>query len=323
MLVSVVNKMKINQDIRFLVTGAHGLLGQALVKCLQDEGFTKILTPSRLEMNLFDERSTNNYIFTNKPQIVIHLAATVFGLGGNRRFQLRAIVENSMINNNLFNAFQKFPPEHVFFAGTAASYPYPYIRMPLVESDFFNGLPHQGEFGYGMAKRHAYAYLHLLSENMFVNYTYGIFTNLYGPNDRFDIQNGHVIPSLIAKAYFAKQNNLPLDIWGDGNAKRDFLYIFDAARAIITCLKNLSGKNSIINIASGTATSISEIVNILVELAKLKEVNFEVNKPVGIPIRMINNEKLLNLGFKQFTSIYAGLAATYNWYINNLGIKKK
>lgn len=308
---------KLDRNASLLITGSGGVLGKAVVKHLQEQGFTRLLAPNRQELNLLDAGSTNSYLSSNKPEAIIHLASVVFGLGGNLKYQMQSGVENTAINNILFSELHRYPVERLFFAGTVASYPFPYRSIPLKEEFFFEGLPHYGEFGYAMAKRHAYTYLRILSEETGLHYTYGIFTNLYGPNDRFDTENGHVIPSLIAKAYAAAQSGTALDVWGDGCALRDFLHAEDAARAILICLDK-NEKNRLINISSGQGVTIGHIAATTAAAAGIKELRFSADKPVGIPSRIVDNEKLSLLGFQPSISIEEGLVNTYNWYVSNI-----
>ena len=313
--------LKMDRNTRILVTGGGGVLGKATLRVLTAEGFNNILTPSKNELNLLDPHSTDAYFHQHKPQAVIHLASVVFGLGGNIKHQMLSALENTQINNNLFSALTKHTVDRIFFAGTVASYPFPYVSIPLVEEQFFSGLPHYGEFGYAMAKRHAYTYLQILSKESGLRFTYGIFTNLYGEEDKFDIENGHVIPSLIAKTHKASLSKSSLLIWGDGNAQRDFLHAEDAAKAVLKCLE--SSTNQLINISSGNGISIREVAETLAEFGGISELKFDTEKPIGIPKRIVDNTKLKALGFTQSIDIRAGLARTYKWYISNIEIVRK
>ena len=297
-----------------LITGAHGVLGIALQK-LFNENDIKFIAPTRLELNLLDNEMTAAYIEKHKPSIVIHLAAMVFGLGGNIKNQMDSTINNTTINNVLFSALYKYPPQYIFFAGTVASYAFPFKRHPLQEDIFFDGLPHYGEFGYAMAKKHAYTYLEILKKEKGVSFTYGIFTNLFGENDNFDIDNGHVIPSLIAKAYKAKQNGIPLEVWGNGEAKRDFLYAGDAAQAIYFLMKD-ARQEDIINISSGQSFSIKQCATIIAKAAAIDApLKFLESMPVGIMHREISNKKLLGLGFQPTLNFEETLVRTYQWYV--------
>lgn len=309
---------KLDRNKPVIITGSGGVVGKAVLAYLQLKGFTRLLAPTRQEMNLLDIVSTQAYLAANRSQAIIHLASVVFGLGGNLKHQLRSALENTAINNNLFAALQQYPVERLFFAGTVASYPFPYRTMPLVEERFFEGLPHYGEFGYAMAKRHAYTYLRILAEEIGLRYTYGIFTNLYGPHDRFDIENGHVIPSLIAKAYSAAQSGVALEVWGDGSAQRDFLHAEDVAQAILICLDQ-NDANRLINISSGQGVSIRHVAETTAAIAGIAQLHFASDKPVGIPSRVVDNKQLISLGFVPSISIEDGLSSTYNWYASNIG----
>jgi Nucleoside-diphosphate-sugar epimerases len=145
--------------------------------------------------------------------------------------------------------------------------------MPLKEADFFEGLPHYGEFGYAMAKRHAYTYLKIISQETEMLFSYGIFTNLYGENDRFDESNGHIIPSLISKAYSASLSGKNLNVWGNGSAERDFLYAEDAARAVLLCLED-DNPQRIINISSGRGIRIGYIAETIAKNCQPSEHQF-------------------------------------------------
>lgn len=304
---------------KILVTGSNGVLGTAILKQLNLRGYKNVLSPSRFEMDLLNVESTISYFEINKPDIVIHLASLVYGLLGNMNNQLRSLIGNTNINNNIFEAISKTNVvTKMFFAGTVAGYPYPYANDLLKECDFFgHGLPHDGEFGYAMSKRHAYAYLKILSEESDIKFTYGVFTNLYGINDKFDVINGHVIPSLISKAYTAKTTDGVLDVWGDGSGIRDFLYADDAADATLLCLE-AGCENEIINISSGMGTPLSEVANIVANNFGVKKINFSMHKPTGILRRTVDNTKLKSIGFSQKFSIQNGLKITSDWYSNNI-----
>jgi GDP-L-fucose synthase len=296
-----------------LVTGARGLLGTALAKALARLEVPGILTPSRAELDLMDADATERYFARHRPASVVHLAAVVFGLGGNLGSQTGILAQNTLINNNIFSAMARYPVRKCFYAGTVASYPFPYKSETLREDEFFNGLPHAGEFGYGAAKRHAYCYLHLLAKDIGLSFAYGILTNLYGENDRFNIDDGHVIPSLIAKAHAAAQSNGRLEVWGDGSAERDFLHADDAARAVIACLDS-DEKELLLNISSGRGVSMRTLAECIAEAAGLPGVSYLPGKPTGIPRRVVDNTRMRRLGVEPAIRLEDGLRAAYEWY---------
>lgn len=308
---------KITQNSKVLVTGAGGGLGKVLLSTLRSRGYSMVLAPSRYDLNLLDAESVSRYIGMHQPNAVVHLAALVFGLQGNLDNQMRSLLENSQINANIFSALNINPVDYFFFAGTVASYAYPYKRIPLAEEDFFSGLPHDGEFGYAMSKRHAYAYLKILKDTKGTNFTYGIFTNLYGENDRFNDNAGHVIPSLITKANRALLEKKPLLVWGDGTAERDFLHFDDAAQAILRCME-IGTTPELVNISSGRSTSIRMLTELVCKTAGVADVEFQIDKPVGIQSRVVDNTLLRNLGFSQSIGLDFGIQRLYRWYSENM-----
>lgn len=313
---------KITQNSKVLVTGAGGGLGKVVLSTLRSHGYSMILAPSRCDLNLLDAESVSRYIGLHQPNAVLHLAALVFGLQGNLDNQMRSLLENSQINENIFSALDIHPVDYFFFASTVAAYAYPYKRIPLVEEDFFGGLPHDGEFGYAMSKRHAYAYLKILKDTKGTNFTYGIFTNLYGENDRFNDNAGHVIPSLITKANRALLEKKPLLVWGDGTAERDFLHFDDAAQAILRCME-IGTTPELVNISSGRSTSIRMLTELVCKTAGVADIEFQIDKPVGIQSRVVDNTLLRNLGFSQSIGLDFGIQRLYRWYSENIsGVRR-
>lgn len=302
-----------DKKAKILITGAAGMVGKNLKIKLEELGFVNLLCPSKEELDLVDYKKTEEYIRNNNPEFVFHLAGIVYGLGGNLKHQLDSLYFNSLINLNLLNALRFVATKKIFFAGTVASYPYPYKILPLVEEQMFNGVPHQGEYGYAIAKNLGYNFLGLLNREIGVDYCVGLFTNLYGEHDRFDEKNGHVIPSLISKIYFAKNNGTSFKIWGDEHTTRDFLYVGDAIEAMLFLMDNFSG---MINISSGQESNMREVVNCLVASANFKGLtDWEKNSPIGISRRSVDNSKLKKIGFNKFTSLKDGLEKAYDWYV--------
>jgi GDP-L-fucose synthase len=306
----------VERNAKILVTGAHGMVGTAIVKALREQGFSNLLEPARSALDLLSSDATDRFFATEKPDYVLHIAAVVFGLGGNLKNQMLSLSQNTIINQNVLMAAAAHRVRKIFFAGTVASYPFPYRSLPLVEEDLFMGLPHHGEFGYASAKRHAYAYLDLMRSDFGIPFTYGLFTNMYGPNDRFDIENSHVIPSLIKKVHEAKRTGTALRVWGNGTARRDFMHVNDAAAAAVLSLFEHDG---LINISSGQTHSMKALVDMLVKVAGFHgDIVWDVNAPTGIVERSVSNDRLRGLGFVARYDLSAGLADAYDWYCKHL-----
>jgi GDP-L-fucose synthase len=300
---------------RVLVIGASGLLGKAIVSGLFAQGYTNVLTPSSSELDCLDGVSTARYFEDNRPSSVYHLAAIVFGLKGNLENQLLSLTKNTLINHNVLNACANTRVKKTFFAGTVAAYGFPYLNLPLRERDLLAAPPHPGEFGYAAAKRHALNYLEIMKADLGLDFVYGVFTNLYGPHDRFDIENGHVIPSLIRKAALSAAHQTPFEVWGNPFTTRDYLYSLDAANAAIFAMNKMSG---IINIASGTTSEMAEVVKHISDcFPALPTAQWLSDMPVGIPNRSVSNVKLSEAGFVPAYSLQTGIRATCDWYSQN------
>lgn len=297
---------------KILVTGARGLLGTSIVNELKNQGFINVFCPTSSELNLLNNDMVEVWFVDNKPEYVFHLASLVYGLKGNLDNQLKSIHQNTQINLNLFNACGEHGVKKIFFAGTVASYPYPYPSLPLKEEFFMDGEPHTGEYGYAIAKRHALSYLKILKQTKNIDYCYGIFTNLYGINDKFDTDGGHVIPSLIKKSIDAmKDGQRVLNVWGNKDTKRDFLNSKDAATAALLCMQKA---NEIVNISSGRTISMGEIVEyIQIYFNNDLIIEWDYNAPIGIAERSVSNEKLLSYGFKSDISMKSGVLQTLKW----------
>ena len=308
-----------------LVTGSSGLLGASVVNTIRDLGWDKefnILTPTSQQLDLTSESKTAEYFDLHRPEVIVHLAAKVMGLRGNMDNQIQSMKQNSRINESIFLAATQFPPKRIFFAGTVASYAFPYPALPLREENFLRGDVHSGEFGYAWAKRSAYPWLRLLSEELGVSWTYALFTNLFGPNDRFLGPHTHVIPALIQKAHETKLGNSSnsLDVWGHPEVTRDFLFAPEAARASLIALENATQDGFIVNIASGVETSMKTVAESIANHFEIDHVLWDSEKPIGVPNRSMNVDKLKSLGFDPQIDLHNQLGKTIEWYLDNPGL---
>jgi GDP-L-fucose synthase len=296
---------------KILITGANGLVGSALAAELKDQGYTNlaILTRACCDLTKFEE--VKLLFQTIKPDIVFHLAASVFGLGGNAKNPATIFLDNILMNTHVIEASRQVEVEKIIAMGTIAAYPDP-KAAPMKEESIWDGPPHQSERSYGHAKRAMLAQLLAYQENYGLDFSYVISTNLYGPCDKFDMQHGHVIPSLIRKFYEAKKNNSEVVIWGDGSAARDFLYSKDMAQALILVMNKHQGP---INIASGTKIMIKDVVAFLSNYFEMKEqVRWDSSKPNGRAFYEIDLNNMKSIGFNPMYTIQAGLQETIEWF---------
>jgi GDP-L-fucose synthase len=305
-----------NSEDLILVTGSGGVLGSAILDELIRLGYFNVLSPSSKELDLTKSDIVNEYFNRFKPKYVIHLASLVFGLKGNLNNQIDSLSVNTLINNNILMACREFSVEKIFFSGTVASYPYPYIELPLKEEHLLLGEPHWGEYGYAYSKRHALAYLNILKKNHNIDFCYGLFTNLYGPGDKFDVENGHVIPALIEKSFIAiNSDEINLGVWGNKYTTRDFMFSYDAAKAAVLAMREFSG---VINVSSGNEVSIDTVCTAINHYHKNKlNIQWDADAPIGVPKRSVDNTKLKMLGFKCDYDIFEGIGIVMSWYMNN------
>lgn len=301
---------------KVLITGGTGMIARFIKKILQSRHDLTIETPDRHILDLENNVEVYQYISQFKPEYIFHLAGRVHGLGGNLLYPIETLSSNVLINNSVLMACSQDSVKKIFFAGTVASYGHPFLNLPLIDDHIFQGEPHSGEYGYAMAKRFAYSYLKLLADKFDKKFVYGLFTNLYGPHDRFNIISGHVIPSLISKLYIAIENKTDLQVWGRPDTTRDFLYAEDAAEAAIFLMEKGDG---IFNIASGKETSMQNVIDSLVESSGFTgNVRWDTSKPVGITRRFSNIDKLTESGYCVKNNLAEGILKTWIWYKNAL-----
>ena len=217
-----------------------------------------------------------------------------------------------MINTNVVEASRRAGARKITVMGTGAVYPFPSPGLPLKEDMIFLGRPHPSQAGYANAKRAMLAMLEAYQESYGLKWAYIVSGNLFGPRDRFDIELGNVVPSLIKKFYDAKKSGGTVPVWGDGSAERDFIYVKDAARAALAVM---SGVDGAVNMGSGGVYSIRAVVDVLSELTGMSgRIEWDRSKPNGQAYRAYDLTKLHAAGFAPKYSLRAGLEETWNWY---------
>ena len=303
-----------DQD-RFLITGSAGMLGGEIARQLRETQPCAVLTPTRAELDLIDGATVRAYCEHEKPTHVIHAAAKVFGLGGNMKFPGDMYYQNATINSNVVEAARRVGAKKVTGVGTGAVYPVKYDGEILTEDMIWDGPPHGAEWAYSQAKRGMLAQLMTYNQQFGMDYSYSVCANLYGPRDLFDIEYGHVIPSLVAKFHRAWREGGAVSIWGTGVAVRDFAFVDDAATAIIASHLQLTGA---VNIASGHIHKIRDIVDTLSEITDHKlAIEWDTTKPDGQGRRFYSLDRLQSIGFLPRYDLKAGLRKTWDWFDAN------
>jgi len=302
----------LNKADKIIVTGAVGLVGSALVDHLRAEGYANVIGLRRADCDLMDTPATFAAFERLRPDHVFHAAARVYGLGGSIKHQGSSFYENVMINTNVVEASRRAGARKITVMGTGAVYPFPSPGLPLKEDMIFLGRPHPAHAGYANAKRAMLAMLEVYEESYGLRWAYIVSGNLFGPRDRFDVEFGNVVPSLVKKFYDAKKSGGTVQVWGDGSAQRDFIYVKDAARAAVAVISSVDGA---VNMGSGGVYRIRDVVDALTELTGMSgRVEWDHSKPNGQAYRAYDLSKIEGLGFKPAYSLRAGLEETWNWY---------
>lgn len=303
---------------KILVTGGNGFLGKQVVNQLKiTYPNATIVTFSSKEIDLRNQETTFNYFQTVKPDLVIALAARLGGIGDNRNYPASYFYDNIMIGVNTIEASRLSGVKKLINIGTVCSYP-KITPVPFVEEDLWNGYPEPTNGAYGISKKAVGEYSIAVEQQYGLKVVNLLMTNLYGPGDDFRDATSHVIPALIKKVVYAKNNNLPrIEAWGDGSPTRDFIYIEDAAKGIVQSIEHKS--STPINIGSGQEYSIKKLYENICDILDFKgEVYWDTSKPNGQPKRLLNIDKAKNyFGFNPSTSFYDGLKNTIHWYLQN------
>lgn len=304
---------------KILVTGGTGLVGHALINELHTQGFTNIVSMGSRDCDLRDCHAVKALIERVRPDYVFHLAARVHGLGGNTLYKSDILVDNVLINTNVIEESRRCGVKKIVAMGSGCVYPELKGKEELFEDHVWIGPPHPSEDSYAHAKRLMLAQLNAARNQYGLSSAFVISGNLYGPYDSFNVEEGHVIPSLIAKFHDAKQKGSPVMPWGTGAAIRDFSFSEDVARALVAILINIEGP---VNMGSGMRHQIRDIVSVLQEITGV-EVKWDINKPDGQLVRFYNLDRLSNTGFKALVSLDEGVRRTYDWYAANSNIARR
>jgi GDP-L-fucose synthase len=293
-------------DLKILVTGASGFLGRQIVETLGQKARLQVFAPNRSNLDLSDLSSVRTFWEENRPDVLIHAAAFARGLGGNLAAREAAFIRNEEVVRTALLGALEYGVQSVIFVGTVAEYAHPYANLPIREEDIHKSLPHSGELYYGLAKRLANPFLEAIRARWGASVVHCYLTNLYGPGDRFDVESGHVVASMLQKIQWAKEQGLDsVALWGSPSTTRDFLYVRDAAK-LITELSGQRFEDLLeVNVASGLETTMGELAKEISNVLGFSgEVLWDSTKPTGISNRSVDTQKISSLA--PFTPINLG-----------------
>ena len=309
------------ENRRVLVTGGHGFLGSFVVEKLHAAGAKEVVVPRSKQHDLREKTETLRLYTDSRPDIVIHLAAVVGGIGANRRNPGRFFYDNAAMGMNMIEAARVVGIEKFVCAGTICAYP-KFTPVPFREEDFWNGYPEETNAPYGLAKKMLLVQLQAYREQYGMNGIYLTPVNLYGPRDNFDLETSHVIPALIRKCVEAKQaGTVEIVAWGSGNATREFLYVEDAAEAVIIAAEKYS-KPDLVNLGSGEEIAVRDLLETIRKMTGCEsKVRWDSSRPDGQPRRCLDTSRAVaEFGWRSKTSLRDGLKNTIEWFLAENGL---
>ena len=307
-----------DSNSKIFVAGHKVLVGSAIVRHLESRGFTNIITVDRFQCDLTDQNAVKMFFMMEQPEYVFLAAAKVGGIGGNADYPADFIYENLMIQSNIIHSSYLFDVKKLLFLGSSCIYP-KFAKQPITEDQLLTGALEGSNDAYAIAKIAGIKMCQAYRKQYGFNAIAVMPTNLYGPNDNFDINYGHVLPSLLAKfdGSLEKSEHWVVKLWGDGTAKREFLHVDDLASALLICMERYDS-DEIINIGTGEDVTIKELADMIVDVTGYEnDYVWDTSKPNGTPRKVLNVDKVKSLGWEPKISLREGLESTYEWMKNN------
>jgi GDP-L-fucose synthase len=302
---------------KIFVAGHRGMVGSALVRRLQAAGFSNVVTRDRAQLDLTDESAVANFFEKEKPAIVIDAAAKVGGIKANNDFPVEFLLENLRIQNNIIYSAYESGVRKLLFLGSSCIYP-KFAPQPIPETALLDGPLEPTNEAYAIAKIAGIKLCQAFSREYGANFISAMPTNVYGPNDNFDLETSHVLAALLRKAHEAKmRNDRKLIVWGTGKPRREFLHVDDLASACLLLLEKYDSPE-IINVGCGGDVSIRELAELICDVVGFGgELAWDTTKPDGTPRKLLDINKLRALGWKPTITLHEGVAQTYQWFLAN------
>ena len=307
-----------DKQAKIYVAGHRGLVGSALCRLLQQQGYENLLLRTSSELNLQRQEAVETFFHEERPEYVFLAAARVGGIWANKTRPAEFIYQNVMIEANVIDAAYQAGVKKLMFLGSSCIYP-KLAPQPLKEEYLMTGELEPTNQAYALAKIAGIEMCNSYNLQYGTNYISVMPTNLYGINDNFDLESSHVLPALIRKFHEAKvAGTNQVVVWGSGCPIREFLHVDDLAQACVFLMETYSS-NEIVNIGCGTGVTIRELAEIVKEVVGFHgEIVFDTSKPDGTPVKLLDISRIETLGWTPKIALRDGIAATYQWYINQL-----
>lgn len=302
----------------FVAGGQSGLVGTAIVRALKTQGFINIIVKTRKQVDLLDQRQVDLFFQKEKPEYVFLAAALVGGIMANKTHKADFIYNNLLIQNNVIHSSWKYNIKKLLFLGSSCIYP-KLAPQPIKETSFMTGPLEETNEAYAVAKIAGIKMCQSYNEQYKTNFISVMPTNLYGPNDNFDLENAHVLPALIRRFHEAKKTNeKEVILWGSGKAYRELLHVDDVASACVFLMNNYSS-SEIINIGTGKDLKIRELAQVVKKIVGYSgKIVWDTSKPDGTPKKQLDVSKLFKLGWQPKISLKEGIKKEYEWFIKNI-----
>lgn len=304
-----------NLDSRIFVAGHNGMVGSAIARRLEQLGYKNIITADRRETDLKSQAETNRFFELAKPEYVFLAAAKVGGIHANQTYKASFIYDNLMIQSNVIEAARFHGTKKLLFLGSSCIYP-KMCPQPIKEEYLMTGALEPTNDAYAIAKIAGIKLCQSYNEQYGTNFISAMPTNLYGPNDSYDLDNSHVLPAMIRKFHEAKlEGKDSVEIWGTGTPKREFLYVDDLADACVFLMNSYSG-SEIVNIGTGQDVTIADLATaVSIAVGYEGGIHFNTGMPDGTPRKLMDVSKLERIGWKYKTSLKEGIEKTYKDYV--------
>ena len=306
-----------NQEEKILVAGHRGMVGSAVVRRLEQDGFHNILLRTRDDLDLRDRPAVREFFERERPDIVVDAAAKVGGIIANQSQPVEFLLQNLSIQNHLIEAAADHGVRKLLFLGSSCIYP-KHAPQPIPETALLTGPLEPTNDAYAVAKIAGIKLCQAYARQYGKAFISGMPTNLYGPRDNFDLNSSHVLPALIRKAHEARERGEgSLTVWGTGTPRREFLHVDDLASACVFLLERYSSPE-IINIGCGEDVSIREVAELVCDVVGFDgDLIFDTSKPDGTPRKLLDMTKLFGLGWRPEVPLREGIRHAYDWFLEN------